>query len=202
MQCQATACQKVKIVLTFLKFVFQEVKMKKYFFLVLMSILFLGACGGPVPDEVDPKKQDPPRRPSDEVADPNESRLKNVDTELRTPLPISLQACRANLISATWNCQKGEEIYNYFLNHRPTVIGEPNTPVIDEPNTPRARRRICELHAKKAEQESSQITLAYAHYERYHCVNTLNIEITAKQGEGFQCSGQEVLDEKRAGNPC
>lgn len=106
------------------------------------------------------------------------------------------QECRSNLRSALWRCTKGEDVVEYFLNQRPSHV--------DEEGTDRERIRICELHAVAGDREPSSEgeIVTYAHWEKDHCTNRLNEEVSTIQEEGFVCESTELFDEDRADEAC
>ena len=178
--------------------------MKKYFLLVLIHFLLLGACGGGeterdtqgtagdfFEDDAVPKDED---EKNVEKSKDNEAVSAPPAPELQSNLP--LQSCLTNLVSLGWTCEKEETIYRYFVNQRPSTI--------DEKGTDRERVRICEFHegTESLLVENSPV-VAYAHYQKDYCVNQLNREITTRRKEGFECKNvKEVFDATKEQVPC
>ena len=182
--------------------------MNNYFFIALISILFLGACGEE-PKPLEPKPSGSIDRNNTENKNPrvvnSPEQPKVLTPEVLTPtvltptvrpqpseIPSSFQTCQSNLLSAIWVCTKEKEkTYKYFLKRRSKVSEK------DVVNG-RKVQRICELH----EGTEDGILLGYAHYNRSYCVNELNKELGENQRQGFQCTGDEVLDETKASSSC
>ena len=181
--------------------------MKKQFFLALVSILLLVACGG---DEGN--NSTATENPNDNPLDqeeflPSESGDEEENTnpptlELDVPQQAEVQVfqvCQANLLNATWLCTKEDKTYKLFVNRQRSLLR------VDEPGTEKARQRICELELSKSSssdaEESSETTeiIKYAHYEWGHCVRYLNVIINDIQNkEGFKCEkvGEEFADKE------
>ena len=181
--------------------------MKKYFLLILIHFLFLGAC------ETGKTEEDEPANSDDFFADDGASNNDDGDDEglvegdegdeaIPDPLSpepqsdLSLQSCLTDLVSAYWICKKEETIYDYFVNQSPSML--------DDEGTDQERARICEFHEGTGS-ESAKIrpVVAYAHYEKGYCVNRNNQEITARREEGFECSkNEEIFDAEKEKAPC
>ena len=198
--------------------------MKKYFLLILIHFLFLGACGTGKTEEDEPATtddffEDAGASNNDEGDDEglvkgsegnegnegdDEGLVKGNEGDEAIPAPLSpdpqselsLQSCLTDLVSAYWICKKEETIYGYFVNQSPSVL--------DDEGTDQERARICEFHEGTGP-ESAKVrpVVAYAHYEKGYCVNRLNQEITARREEGFECSkNEEIFDTEKEKAPC
>lgn len=183
--------------------------MKKQFFLALISILILGACGEEEtptttgnldnnPDQTDllPSFDDPTNPATVVVEVPSQP-----SQEPEVPV---FQVCQARLLTATWLCTKEDKTYKLFVNRQRSLLR------VDELGTERARQRICEIElisksSSSDAEETSETTevIAYAHYEWGWCVRQLNVEINDIQNqEGFKCEkeGEEFADEEDTKN--
>ena len=156
--------------------------MKKHYFLVLMTVLFLGACDetedGPVPPVTGKRAGRTVKKPhSLPVTPPSEDPSKAREVELPKPRQAP---CRNPLLL----CTKGEDTYQYYIDLSQTFV--------DDPGTNRARARICQLFEKRGKggDPSTGELLVYAHWERDTCMSGRDAKQVERESEGFSCTCQ------------
>ena len=176
----------------------------KQFFLILVSIFFLGACS----DSED--KSDPTQDSKPPVTESENGQEVVIDvTPGTTPeaapgttpeavpavIPVA-QECPKNLLTAEWVCKKeGNQTFVYSLNQNPSTVGLNQELGVQQ-------KRVCELFEKS---NSNPVALAYNNKD--YCINSpihgLNAKIADWRSKGFECERTSVTyDQTESAGSC